>query len=248
MNCSRRGTPPNPRVFRLAISVVLVALAMGGSAMGPAQAATRPAGKPAPKPVEDTWAGRIQKDGAHYDYVGRACPESAQVCMDIVATYRIVPLNPEAGRAVRRLSGGQARLTGHLQPGGAGPRTSGTLFVRKAERPRPAPATVSADETSNGSTVKLRPGDHLEAVLHSTYWAFNDPSDPAVISADSKPVYGKGQNCPNFPGSGCGTVTVRYTAQKAGSAVVSADRTSCGEAMRCAPPNASHWEIKVKVD
>jgi hypothetical protein len=231
------------RSTRLAISAVLVALVTGGFALAPAEAAT----KPAPKPVEDTWVGRIQKDGAHDDYVGRACPESAQVCTDIVATYRIVPLSPGAGRAVRRLSGGPGRLTGHLQPGGGGPRYSGTLFVRKAERPRPSSATVSADETSNGTTVRLRPGDHLQVVLHSTYWAFNDPSDPAVISADGQPVYGPGRNCPTFPGSGCGTVTVRYTAHKAGSAVVSADRGSCGEAMRCVPPNASHWEITVRV-
>jgi hypothetical protein len=83
-------------------------------------------------------------------------------------------------------------------------------------------------------------------VLHSTYWTFNRPSDKAVISADGKPVYGKGQNCPPYPGSGCGTVTVRYTAQRRGAAVISADRTSCGEAVRCTQA-ALHWEIKVTV-
>jgi hypothetical protein len=220
---------------------VVLALVTGGFVISPAQAAT----KPAPKPAEDSWVGRIQTHGNHYDYVGRACPESAEVCMDIVATYRIMPLNPIAARSVRRLSGGQARLHGYFEPGQDG-HHNGTLFVRRAERPTPPPKTVSADETSNGSTVTLRPGDHLGVVLHSTYWAFNAPSDPAVISADGKPVPGPGQNCPRFPGSGCGTVTVHYTAQHPGSAVVSADRTSCGEAMRC-PPDASHWAIKVRV-
>jgi hypothetical protein len=235
------------KTTRLVVSTVLVALVMGGFAMSPARAAT--------KPAEDTWAGRVEKDrspqgsaGAprdHYDYVGRPCPESADVCTAIMATYRIAPLNPSAARAVRRLSGGQARLHGYFEPG-SDAHHSGTLFVRRAERPAPVPKTVSLDDASDGSTVTLRPGDHLDVLLHSTYWTFNRPSDRAVLSADGKPVYGPGESCPPYPGSGCGTVSVRYTARRAGSAVVSADRSSCGEAVRCTP-DALHWAVKVKV-
>jgi hypothetical protein len=124
--------------LRRAVSAALIALVMGGLAISPAQAA--------PKPAADTWVGQVQRDGSpqgsggvprsHYDYVGRACPESAEICYDIVANYRIVALNPSAARAVRRLAGGRARLHGHLGPG-SGQRHTGTLYVWKAERPAP---------------------------------------------------------------------------------------------------------------
>ncbi|HEV7865953.1 MAG TPA: hypothetical protein VGR20_24880 [Acidimicrobiia bacterium] len=114
--------------LRLAIFAALVGLLLGGLAPSPARAAT-----PA---QEDTWVGRVQRDGNHYDYVGSPCPESAQVCIKSLATYRIVPLNAAAKRAVRRLAGGQGRLTGRLQPGND-PGHGGQLLVRKAERQRP---------------------------------------------------------------------------------------------------------------
>jgi len=232
------------RNARRAVSAALVALVLGGLATVPAQAA---APAPAASTQSGTWDGRVQRDGNHYDDVGRACPESVAICYDIVARYRIVPLTPAAARAVRRLSGGQARLTGHLGPAQDSKHT-GTLFVRKAERPAPAaPKTVVVDETNNGQTVTLGPGDHLKAVLHSTYWQFNPPSDPTVVSADGQPAYqGGGPKCGGPPGSGCGTVTARYTAHHAGPATVSADRTTCGEAMRCAPAQ-SRWSVKVQV-
>jgi len=215
----------------------MAALVMGGMAMAPAGAAT--------VAQNQTWLGQIQPDGGRYAYVGRACPEQTQICYDIVAHYRIVALNPAAARAVRRLAGGQARLHGHLGPG-QDPQHNGTLLVTKAERPKPnGPKTVVVDETSNGQTVTLAPGDHLQAVLHSTYWTFDPPSDPTVISADGAPAY-TGAKCPGPPGSGCGTATARYTARRAGSATVSAGRTTCGEAMRCTPAQ-SRWGVKVRV-
>jgi hypothetical protein len=227
---------------RFAFSAALAALVVGGLASIPAQAA---APAPAQKPSSTqtgTWDGRVQKDGSHYDDVGRACPESEQICYDIVARYRIVPLNASAARAVKTLAGSQARLTGRL--GSArDAHHMGTLFVRKAE---PAAKTVQVDESNNGRTVTLRPGDHLTVVLHSTYWRFNAPSDPAVVSADGDAVSaGSGPAC-GPPGSGCGTVTAHYTAGHDGKAVVSADRTTCGEALRCTPAQ-SHWSATVKV-
>jgi hypothetical protein len=112
---------------RLTVSALLVALVMSGSATSPAGAAA---------PAEDTWVGQVQRHDDHYDYVGRACPESSEICADYVAHYRIVPLNPAARRAVRGLAGGQARLYGRLEPS-RGPGHNGTLLVRKAERPTP---------------------------------------------------------------------------------------------------------------
>jgi hypothetical protein len=231
---------------RFAVSAALAALVVGGLASLPAQAAApAPASKPPSTTQTGTWDGRIQKDGGHYDDVGRACPESEQICYDIVARYEIVPLDASAARAVKRLAGGQARLTGHLESAHDA-RHMGTLFVSRAERPAPAARTVQVDQKSNGRTVTLRPGDHLTVVLNSTYWQFNAPSDPAVVSADGDPVYaGGGVRC-GPPGSGCGTVTAHYTAGHDGKALVSADRTTCGEAMRCTPAK-SHFSVKVKV-
>jgi len=229
---------------RLTVSAALLALVAGGIATFPAQAAA-PAGGAAPTQI-GTWDGRVQRDGGHYDDVGRACPESAQICYDIVAKYRIVPLTPTAAKAVRRLAGGQARLTGRLGPAQDSQHT-GTLFVRKAEGPAPSGRTVQVDETNNGQAVTLQPGDHLTVVLHSTYWKFNPPSDPAVVSATGDPVYaGGGPRCGGPPGSGCGTATAHYTAGHAGAAVVSAGRTTCGEALRCTPAQ-SRWSVKVNV-
>ena len=225
------------KTSRLVIAALLAAVVLGGFDLAPARAAG--------KPADDTWVGRVQRDGAHFDYVGRACPESAQVCMAIAATYRIVPLNPAAARAVRRLSGRQARLDGKLE-GGTDAQHNGTLFVRKARPAEPPATTVTVDESAKGSIVRLRPGDHLEVVLHSTYWQFKRPTRPAVMSADGPPVFGPGEACPPYPGSGCGTITVRYTAQRPGSTVISAHRDSCGEAVRCRP-EALDWSVRVNV-
>lgn len=135
------------KTTRRAVWAVLVALVLGGLAVAPARAAAKPQSAAKSQPTEDTWRGNIQKDGSHYDYVGRACPESAQICYDIVANYRIVALNPAAARAVRRLAGGQARLHGHLEPARDRQHT-GTLFVRKAERPAPTPSPRPAAKVS----------------------------------------------------------------------------------------------------
>jgi hypothetical protein len=233
------------RNVRFARSVVLAALMLGGLASIPAEAAApAPAAKAPPTTQAGTWDGHVEQDGGHYDDVGRACPESQPICYDIVARYRIVPLNASAARAVKKLNGGPARLTGHLGPA-QDSRHMGTLFVRKAERPAPAARTVQVGDQSNGQTVTLRPGDHLTVVLHSTYWQFNAPSDTGVVAADGDPVYAGQPNC-GPPGSGCGTATAHYTAGHDGTAVVSAHRETCGEALRCAP-DQSRWSVKVNV-
>jgi len=175
MNRCRRTRPPGARAGRagrVASPAVLAALVISGLALAPAGAtpaapaaatpaapagatAARPAATTAARPAaapstqDETWLGRIQRDGRGYAYVGRACPEQAEICYDIVANYRIVALNPTAARAVRRLSGGQARLHGHLGPGQDGGH-NGTLFVTRAERPRGGAArTVQPSDASN---------------------------------------------------------------------------------------------------
>jgi len=172
MNRCRRTRPSGAgagRAGRVTSPAVLAALVISGLALAPAgatpaapaaagpamSAPARPAATTAARPAaapstrDETWLGRIQRDGRGYAYVGRACPEQAEICYDIVAKYRIVALNPAAARAVRRLSGGQARLHGHLGPGQDGGH-NGTLFVTRAERPRGGAArTVQPADASN---------------------------------------------------------------------------------------------------
>lgn len=90
---------------------------------------------------------------------------------------------------------------------------------------------VHASEKQDGGKVTLRRGQTLRIVLHSTYWELKAVSDPTVLRRVGAPVVNPKSGC--VPGQGCGTVTVTYVAKAVGSAVVTAERTSCGEAMGC---------------
>ena len=90
-------------------------------------------------------------------------------------------------------------------------------------------------DSANGTTVTISPGERFQVTLGSTYWTFDPPSSATVLvpqgSQQTSP--GPSSSCPPYPGSGCGTATQVYTAEAQGTAVVSAHRTSCGEALRC---------------
>ena len=90
---------------------------------------------------------------------------------------------------------------------------------------------VHASEKLDGGRVTLRVGQKLRVVLHSTYWELKAVSDATVLRRLGAPVVNPKSGC--VPGQGCGTVTVTYVAKTVGSAVVTAARTSCGEAMGC---------------
>jgi hypothetical protein len=231
-------------------AVLAVAVAASGLGAGPASAAVRTT-KPA---KTQTWIGQVQQQGRHFDYVGQPCPVgTTMLCANYVAHYRIVPQNPVAALALRQVAGGPARLRARFSP--AHDHThQGTLLASAVEAwcppgamclPRPVSHTVKVDESANDSTVTIVPGDHVEVTLHSTYWQFNPSSDALVLAADGGPQTGPGTNCPKFPGSGCGTVTQKYTALKAGTATVTATRTTCGEAMACSP--VQHFKLTVHV-
>jgi len=61
-----------------------------------------------------TWIGQVERDGDHFDYVGRACPIEEQICIDILARYPIVPTTPQAAEALPHVAGGKAKLLGSL--------------------------------------------------------------------------------------------------------------------------------------
>jgi hypothetical protein len=104
---------------------------------------------------------------------------------------------------------------------------------------------VHVGDRWNGKAVTLHVGDVLSATLGSTYWMFGPT--PSNLAADGPmTTHVGGSSCPRFPGSGCGWVQRQYQATRAGSAVLSASRTSCGEALRCTG-GAGRWRLTVRV-
>jgi hypothetical protein len=91
---------------------------------------------------------------------------------------------------------------------------------------------------SVGATVKL--------VLHNIYWTVHDSPDPSVLTMIGRPVYSVAGAVKCVPGAGCGTVTATFKALARGSALISASRTSCGEALQCTG-GAGLFEVTVVV-
>jgi hypothetical protein len=106
--------------------LALTALLISALAVAPATAAT--------DRRDDIWIGQVVRHHRHFDYRGSACPTSAEMCIKILANYRIVPLNPQAARGLRRAAGQRAKLTGYQTPA-PNSRHNGVLYVRRVERP-----------------------------------------------------------------------------------------------------------------
>jgi hypothetical protein len=107
-----------------------------------------------------------------------------------------------------------------------------------------SPAIV-LDEHANSSTVQVAVGRRVELLLHSSYWTDFGSSQSAVVRADgSVRTLPTSQKC--IPGGGCNPVLATFIAQGVGTAVLSASRTSCGEALRCSPAN-SHYRVTIVV-
>jgi hypothetical protein len=112
--------------------------------------------------------------------------------------------------------------------------------------PSPAPTAQQVSEANNRGTVALRSGGTLTVVLHSTYWQSDPASDPSVLRSQGDPTYAPDPPGACVPGGGCGTVTATYHALRPGRVVVTAHRTSCGEAMACVG-DAGHFSVTVAV-
>jgi hypothetical protein len=107
--------------------------------------------------------------------------------------------------------------------------------------PPAARQQVTATESDNGRTIVLRRGGSLTVVLHSTYWTIAGSSAPRVLSERGRPVTTPAPPSAHcVPGQGCGTVTARFLAVGDGRADVTASRTTCGEALMCAPNQRSY--------
>jgi hypothetical protein len=116
-----------------------------------------------------------------------------------------------------------------------------------AQPPTPSPdyPTIVLDEHANSSTMRVVVGHRVALLLHSTYWTDFASSRTAVLRADG-PVrtLPTAQKC--VPGGGCNPVLATFMAETVGTAVLSASRTSCGEALRCGP-DQSHYRVTIVV-
>jgi hypothetical protein len=87
-----------------------------------------------------------------------------------------------------------------------------------------------------GKTVSTRAGDRIELILSSSYWRVTGSSAPSVLRQDGPPVLlSRPKSCPDIPGLGCIPVRADFTALTDGKAVITAERSACGEALRCKP-------------
>jgi hypothetical protein len=115
-----------------------------------------------------------------------------------------------------------------LSPGGFGPSASPG---QPTATPGQGSAAVVLHDQDNGRTVSVRKGAHLTIELGSTYWTFDSSSNATVLRQAGQPQVRPSAKC--VPGGGCGVVAAGFDALSAGMAVVSATRTSCGEALAC---------------
>ena len=92
---------------------------------------------------------------------------------------------------------------------------------------------VKVDDSKNGQSVQVHVGDTVKVTLNSTYWTFDQSSDPLVLKELGDQVVTPDPIGSCLPGMGCGVTAAWYKAVSVGSATVSASRVSCGEALRC---------------
>lgn len=98
------------------------------------------------------------------------------------------------------------------------------------------PTVIVVHGDATGQTVSARAGDRIELILSSSYWQVTGNSAPTVLRQDGPPVpLPRPSSCPAIPGLGCTPVRADFTARTDGKAVITAERSACGEALRCKP-------------
>ena len=98
----------------------------------------------------------------------------------------------------------------------------------------PVPKVIVVRDNANGRTISVRAGDTVELILSSSYWNVAGSSATRVLRQHGGTVLlPRPSSCPDIPGLGCTPERTDFTALAGGKAVISASRTSCGEALRC---------------
>ncbi|MEZ0088954.1 hypothetical protein [Streptacidiphilus sp. EB129] len=140
-------------------------------------------------------------------------------------------------------AGTSGAVTQSASPGtstDAGAGTGGGSGSASAVPSASSVRTITLDEHSAGTTVAVAQGDTVVLVMHSSYWSAPVNSAPKLLQqmgGTAGSAAPPGPTC--HPGQGCGTVTTTFVAKGAGTAKLSATRTSCGEAMACSPAQRS---------
>jgi hypothetical protein len=144
-----------------------------------------------------------------------------------------------------------AAIGGIALMGGCASKASGPGPI-DATSPGPVHATaqvdhaaVVLDEHADNTTVRVVVGADVVLQLHSTYWMNFGSSRQAVVREDGTPrVQPQPSGC--VPGEGCGLEQATFTAVRVGTAVLSASRTSCGEALACGHADG-HYRVTILV-
>lgn len=125
------------------------------------------------------------------------------------------------------------------------------LFANLATASAAMPITLS--EANNLQMISIKVGTQLSLILHSKYWMITQPNrnGPLQLEGSGTPPLGTPNPSPRTPGcrvigSGCGTQKWVFVATTIGVVVLRANRTTCGEAMRCTELT-SQFKVTVKV-
>ena len=112
----------------------------------------------------------------------------------------------------------------------------GTAASRASGPLAGGPTVIVVRDDANGKAVSARAGDRIELILSSSYWHLTGSSAPSVLRQDGPPVLlSRPKSCPDIPGLGCIPVRADFTALIDGNAEITAERSACGEALRCKP-------------
>jgi len=112
----------------------------------------------------------------------------------------------------------------------------GTAASRASSPVASGPTVIVVRDGANGKAVSASAGERIELILSSSYWHVTGSSAPGVLRQDGSPVLlSRPSSCPDLPGRGCIPVRADFTALTDGQAVITASRSTCGEALRCTP-------------
>jgi hypothetical protein len=108
-------------------------------------------------------------------------------------------------------------------------------------------AVIVLRDRANGKTVHVTVGEHVKLILSSDYWRVHGSSSTAVLVQIGRArLLPRPKSCPKIPGLGCVPFETTFTARAKGTAVITASRQTCGEALACQPPQ-EHFRLTVVV-
>ena len=113
-------------------------------------------------------------------------------------------------------------------------------------------ASKIVTRADDGQVVKIAKGSSFSLSLDSSYWSLVQLKKSASVKQIGDVLSEPIAPSPTAPpgctrqGSGCATLTWKFTAKKLGSTKLAATRESCGEALACAPEE-QNFSVTIKV-